>query len=256
MLAFVVVAFSPIVQAAATLRISIDNRVTWTNVVDNGPLDLDTNVGIVTFTVHNSSAPFRGVFAGTSQRVEGLPKYMDLNCSVEGSANPLVVQFSDDGFGPFVGIFQTSIGGIATKPLTWKTLMDPANHLFAGTNLAGAAVVTDQFASDSNSPMYSLSSYSLTSEVAIGASGNGSSFDLFLQPYSPTLPTLSATLSGGGVSLSFESESAFTYTLEYKSALSDANWTPQQSVQGNDSTATLVDSSASGQTRFYRLSVH
>ena len=234
MLAVVIVGFSPSIRAAATLRISIDNRVTWTNVVDNGPLDLDTNVGIVTFTVHDSSAPFRGVFAGTSQRVEGFPTYMDLNCSVEGSPNPLVVQFSDDGFDPFVGIFQTSIGGIATKPLTWKTLVDPANHLFVGTNLASAAVATEEFVANSNSPIYSLSSYALTSEVAIGASANGSSFDLFLQPYSPTPPVLYPTVSSGSVSLSFESESDFTYTLEYKNSLTDADWTPQQSVQGND----------------------
>src|SRR3954453_21659763 len=107
MLAIVVVVFSPRVQAA-TLRISVNNGVTWTNIVDNGPLDLDTAVGIVTYTAHDSGAPFRGVFAGTSQRVEGFPTYMDLNCSVEGSAYPLVVQFSDDGFDPFLGIFQTS----------------------------------------------------------------------------------------------------------------------------------------------------
>src|SRR5436190_69794 len=242
------------VQATATLRISADNGLTWTNVVDNGPFHSDTNIGSILY--NGASTPFRGVFVGSSQHRVDVPSYLDLNCSVISAATPLIFQYSDDGFGPFMGTFASSIGGTGTAPLNWKTFMDPANQLFGGTNLANAAATTGEFAWISNSAPMSVSLYSLTSEVRLAAAGGGTTFDLLLEAYAPAAPVLYPTITNGAINLSFETEAGFAYVLERKINLGGGDWVPLQTVEGNDSMVTLVDSLVGGQAKFYRVRVH
>jgi uncharacterized repeat protein (TIGR01451 family) len=64
------------------------------------------------------------------------------------------------------------------------------------------------------------------------------------------------TVVNGAFSLTFLTAIGETYTLEYKTEITDPTWTPLQVVPGNGSSQTLTDLSAAGHpTRFYRIAV-
>ncbi len=68
----------------------------------------------------------------------------------------------------------------------------------------------------------------------------------------PSVFNLSAT--GKSVGLSFQSVSGLTYTLEYKTLLTDTNWTPiPPSITGDGTVLTLQDSDSTEVSRFYRV---
>jgi hypothetical protein len=68
--------------------------------------------------------------------------------------------------------------------------------------------------------------------------------------------TLSASISGGIITLSFpSSDSSHHYQVEYKNNLTDASWTPLGSLlTGTSGTLTATDA-ATGSNRFYRVQV-
>lgn len=246
---------TPKVNASATLRISGDDGQTWTSIIDNGPLDLDTNVGSILY--NGNGLGFSGVFVGSSQHATDLPSYVDLNCSVYSASRPLIFQYSDDGFGPFMGVFESSIGGNASTTVSCNSYMDPSGQLFSGTNLTGVTGLSGNFAWSAKTATYSTGTFSLTAEAKTTTAADSTSFDMLLEAYSPQRPVITCSRnSTNGVNLSFDTESGFTYVLESKSALTNGSWTPLQSVPGNDSTVTLQDSSATNQKIFYRVSVH
>jgi len=64
------------------------------------------------------------------------------------------------------------------------------------------------------------------------------------------------TVVNGAFSLTFLTAIGETYTLEYKTEITDPTWTPLQVVPGTGSSQTLTDLSAAGHpTRFYRIAV-
>jgi hypothetical protein len=68
-------------------------------------------------------------------------------------------------------------------------------------------------------------------------------------------PTLTAALLDGNVSISFRTQSGYSYQLEYKDRLNDANWTPLGgAVSGNDAVQSVSDPAANG-SRFYRVQI-
>jgi hypothetical protein len=81
-----------------------------------------------------------------------------------------------------------------------------------------------------------------------------------LVPYTQTItaPSITATISGGNVILSFPTVTGFTYTIQYKNNLTDPTWTQLvgggNPVVGNNSTQSVTDSLSQTQ-RFYRLSI-
>ena len=71
----------------------------------------------------------------------------------------------------------------------------------------------------------------------------------------PQLITLTATLSGGNVTVSFPTLTGSSYQVEYKTHLTDAAWTSLGSpISGNNSLQSVKDS-ATGSSRFYRVQV-
>jgi len=66
---------------------------------------------------------------------------------------------------------------------------------------------------------------------------------------------LAITLTDGDVTLSFPSETGFTYHVEYKTTLDATVWTPLTTRAGDGGTQTVTDSSPGGQPRFYCLRV-
>jgi len=74
----------------------------------------------------------------------------------------------------------------------------------------------------------------------------------------PTEPRyrLNISFSGGQVTLSFQTRTGLTYTLQYRNALSDTVWqNPLPAINGDGNTHS-VNQPASQVSRFYRLSVH
>ena len=68
-------------------------------------------------------------------------------------------------------------------------------------------------------------------------------------------PTLSVSLSGANVNLSFATQSGPNYSVWYKTNLTDATWQTLSTVPGNGSTQTVQDT-ANKTSRFYKLAVH
>ena len=78
---------------------------------------------------------------------------------------------------------------------------------------------------------------------------------LMLVPASSGLITLTATISGGNINISFPTQNGSSYQLLYKNDLTDPTWTPIGSpVSGNGSVQSLGDTLGLSK-RFYRVQV-
>ncbi len=67
-------------------------------------------------------------------------------------------------------------------------------------------------------------------------------------------PSMTASVTGSTVSLSFPTETGLKYTVQYTSNLSNGAWQTLQTVNGTAATVTVTDTKGAG-SRFYRLSV-
>lgn len=76
-----------------------------------------------------------------------------------------------------------------------------------------------------------------------------------LVPAAPNAVTITPSVSGGNIHLSFPTQSGYSYTVYYKNNLTDANWTPLGGSVAGDGTVKAVNDSASGSSRFYRLTI-
>jgi len=74
----------------------------------------------------------------------------------------------------------------------------------------------------------------------------------------PNTVTITPSISGSNLILSFPTQSGYTYTMYYKNDLTDANWTQLSGggnpVTGNGSTQSVTDSHSQAH-RFYQLSI-
>jgi hypothetical protein len=68
-------------------------------------------------------------------------------------------------------------------------------------------------------------------------------------------PTITTSVSGGSINVSFATQNGSNYTLQYKTNLTDAVWQTLSSVSGNGSTQSIGDT-MNQKSRFYRLYVH
>jgi len=68
-------------------------------------------------------------------------------------------------------------------------------------------------------------------------------------------PSISGTMLGGNLQLSFATDNTSSYTVQYKTNLTDSVWQTLSTVSGNGSTQTVADPK-NQQSRFYRLWVH
>jgi hypothetical protein len=72
----------------------------------------------------------------------------------------------------------------------------------------------------------------------------------------PSPVTLSATISGPNVLLSFPTQAGFNYTVTYKNNLTDAVWTPLGSaVPGDGTIKSVSDTVTPHAARYYQLSI-
>jgi hypothetical protein len=70
------------------------------------------------------------------------------------------------------------------------------------------------------------------------------------------VPTISnPKLTGTTFTLSVPTQVGFSYVLEYKNSLTDANWTPVQTLGGTGGMITLTNTTTIGPSRFYHVRV-
>jgi len=70
----------------------------------------------------------------------------------------------------------------------------------------------------------------------------------------PMVPTVTASVSGPNIILSFPTLSGANYTVYYKNNLTDPSWTQLGSQISGDGTVKSVSDAISGK-RFYRLAI-
>jgi uncharacterized delta-60 repeat protein len=68
-------------------------------------------------------------------------------------------------------------------------------------------------------------------------------------------PLVSPALSNGVFHVTMPTQSGTKYVLEYKNSIADSAWTALPAVAGDGAPITLIDSSATGPQRFYRVEV-
>ena len=91
-----------------------------------------------------------------------------------------------------------------------------------------------------------------------GGGSTGGTFyidNVYFYNSAATNPTLTTSISGGNLDLSFSTVNGSNYTILYKTNLTDAVWQTLSTVPGNGSTQFIPDS-MNQKTRFYRLYVH
>lgn len=125
---------------------------------------------------------------------------------------------------------------VATVPLTngmpfsvtLNTINDPTRHVQYGFQTVGPCV----WPADPVLPSYG--------NVKVGPL--------------PTSVSITPSLSGGDINLSFPTETGFVYTVQYKVNLTDVSWSTLAVTNGTGSTAVVLDS-IGGTQRFYQLSI-
>jgi hypothetical protein len=135
-------------------------------------------------------------------------------------------------------------GGISPNGSFLKNAED--NQAFTAT--PSISYIVNQWLVDSGVVQTGGTSYSLNN---IQSSHNVQV--TFTQASSPKINNPHRT--GTTFTLSVPTQVGFNYTLEYKNAFSDANWTFVQTLSGTGGTITLTDTGATGSRRFYRIRV-
>ena len=171
------------------MRLSADGGLTWTNIVDNGPGDVDPTPGFIIYVgpIGNWDTSIATGF-GSPLTGDPLNPTMDVGTQ-DTSVDPqsLIVQMSDTGYVPFPN--QTFIAMLTlntTGTVTYNTYRDTGNVLFGTTaSYAGGPPGT------SPSPTATL----LMSEGPFSNTINGGSNSVVvanggLAPYSLTLETV------------------------------------------------------------------
>jgi hypothetical protein len=119
---------------------------------------------------------------------------------------------------------------------------------YNGTNVAGAT--TPQLAL----PNVQLSSAGTYSVLVTNAFGVATSSNATLTVLVGPSTTVSISLAGTNISISFTSQLGSSYLLEYKNSLGDPAWTPlSPATAGLGGPMVLRDTNAPTTSRFYRL---
>lgn len=151
-----------------------------------------------------------------------------------------------------------------TVPFILTDAESPADSLTLLKSSSNAALVPEENillgGSGTNrnlsvTPLSNQSGVTTISIVATDPDGNSTTNQFILTVNQVIDPPrfVSITQVGTVVTLSFTTESGFTYTVEYKDTLDDTIWTPVESLSGNGGTVVVTDSLAVTPTRFYRV---
>lgn len=174
-------------------------------IADGSSLDSNTNPGVVKY--NGSLGAFNILITiGATKPVYGGPTAprMD-NFSLEVSnysPGLLVIEFSETGYGPFNGYFNTQVGGNTKGTFSFNTYVDSNNQLFGATTNIGSL---GPFSNTNLNPPASTTSgilglsnpFSMTSIASVihDGAGDRTTFNLSLQ--SVKVPELETVYSLG-----------------------------------------------------------
>lgn len=138
--------------------------------------------------------------------------------------------------------FSVTAAGASPLAYVWR---------FNGTNIAAATNATFTL---NNVQTNNAGSYSV---IVTNLHGSVTSGDAMLTVVAAPVPSpiASAVLANGDFALTFPTETGRSYVIEYKNALSDANWTPLATNSGTGIVLTNRFPTSNATARFYRLNV-
>ena len=167
-------------------------------------------------------------------------------------ANLQIVSYAGGG----LGLSQT-----ADEVNVWNALTLPGNELFeriAGVNFAqtylGSTLIYDPENPPVGGVMGVFSTNSVLGEAANGVfvAAVGGSHGSPGYVVAPVFPNAAITNNGANVAVSFNTVATRNYTVEYKTNLTNANWTTFNSLTAIDTNSTVMDSAVTPQ-KFYRV---
>jgi hypothetical protein len=175
-------------SAVLTLRLTDQNNNVVVTVPDGGGLDVNPNVGVVTFVGAVGPTWFMNVTTGLSSS-KPTSAYLDISTfdATSSGGGRLNIQLSDVGFGPMgAGSATAAIGGTIAPGATvsFATFLDPANGLFAEVTplTAQGPFVKSPFSQNAFGFSPNGLLFSLTGDVTIFHPGAGlTSFDAELR---------------------------------------------------------------------------
>ncbi|HXC36835.1 MAG TPA: hypothetical protein VNV43_13235, partial [Candidatus Acidoferrales bacterium] len=90
----------------------------------------------------------------------------------------------------------------------------------------------------------------------VSSDGNTCNTGFFmLVPAAPASVTLTATVSGGNINISFPTQSGHNYQVQWTGSLSSPSWNNVDLVVGDGSTKTVSYSASAASSRFYRVQI-
>jgi hypothetical protein len=184
---------APSVEASAIQLTSGSSTVT---IYDNLAGDLDPAVGQIFHAGTLGAFTLDIEFATTKPTVPSTATspQMTLNFAVTTGATggTLVIDFSDDFWGPTGPLAFATASGASTGNVTYATLQDPANNLFTGSLITAASTGPGSIAFADIGPLVTTSfPYSLTQRWIIGLGPNGvvgANSILFVTPFVAPVP--------------------------------------------------------------------
>jgi len=121
---------------------------------------------------------------------------------------------------------------VAGQPFTVSKATSPGNHIQWGFVMVGTNA----------------------SPASLPALGSVVLYKAATLPNPPVPPTMSVSKNGGFVYLSYNTQTGFSYTLQYKTNLADSVWQTLSTTSGTGNLLTVTNSPA-GSSRFYRVTV-
>jgi hypothetical protein len=152
------------------------------------------------------------------------------------------------------GAFNMSCAQVTSGYGTSSQTTQPLGN-FIGT---GSSFATWQYVPLVNTNTGQLVTLSLGGVETLQMNGDykeNANFFMLVPKPANAVPLKAVINLSGGVNLSFQTQSGFTYTVQYKNHLSDPTWQNLSSVAGDGTVKTITDTPP-GSSRFYILTIH
>ncbi len=195
-----------------------------------------------------TKSPFPGVPAAATNN------YIAMEARFYALLNPGIYSFavrSDDGFRSTVGPTVCDTNMVLAEYILDRGNGTPTTYSFAvtATGLYPMRVLYWQGQFGGNIEFYSINRSNGVSTL-INEAGNPSAVR--------TYPALKANVSnlahaGNTTTFTFQTEACRTHLVQYVNSLTNANWQLLKTVAGSGSTTNIIDNTATGNARFYRI---
>jgi hypothetical protein len=101
----------------------------------------------------------------------------------------------------------------------------------------------------------STNTFRLTSTGPEANTEVNANFLMLVPLTTPTPGSISASLDGGNIVLSFPTDPGFSYQVQFKDNVTDSSWSNLGNAISGDGTVKSINDAATGSHRFYRVAV-